>query len=129
LAFGTRKLQISHGHDFFEIPCLSLKIPRIEIVAKYKASFTLVDDDDGELRQPICDSHLYSVIDFLCGNKNTNLAALDSVMWKTCVENFKNLKFLIEIVTVNKENDKLKLIRLVDETEDFIKCIYPDHLS
>jgi hypothetical protein len=132
LAYGTRKLTTSYG-EILELPQLSLNKSLNEIRTAY---YNLFDQpnfqdnfiDEEFIPQPLCETHFDEVVKDVSGGKKTNLTALDSVLWKTCYENFKNLQFLIDIITVGKLEERKRLNKLSNDCDEFLRCVYADHL-
>jgi len=108
-------------------PWVGLKKSKTEIIAAYEKSFLNTDNSDEDRPVALSPFHFTEVIESLCGSKNINLAALDSVQWKTCTENFRNMKRLIDIVTKEKETDRAELLELATECETFLTSILPDY--
>mmetsp|Transcript_15133 Transcript_15133/g.33031 ORF Transcript_15133/g.33031 Transcript_15133/m.33031 type:complete len:436 (+) Transcript_15133:492-1799(+) len=110
LAFGTKTVKLSLGVEL-EIPRIELKCAKTVVIEAYKLAvkeqhaehaeyLRLWEADPAQehfnerLEKPLvrlCGAHVDLVIDTLTGSKeNANLAALDSVYVKCCLENGDN---------------------------------------
>ena len=132
LAYGIRTLTLSHN-EILEVPKLTLLLSAQELKTRYL--FAIEDlnnspneDADNTVIEPVIDSHFDAIVKALCGGQNTNLAALDSVYAKSCIDNFKNARLLVEDLTKDDDVGRKALIELIENLELYLSKVYPDHL-
>ncbi|KAJ1393141.1 hypothetical protein B484DRAFT_279301, partial [Ochromonadaceae sp. CCMP2298] len=148
LAFGTKTVKLSMGVEL-EIPRIELKCAKAVVIEAYKfavkeqhkehAQYRRLREADPaqepfneRLEQPLvllCHAHVDLVVDTLTGSKeNANLAALDSVYVKCCLENGERTQFLIDVITENRSDLRLQLLAQQEVAQVFLHKLYPNHL-
>ncbi|KAJ1437266.1 hypothetical protein B484DRAFT_392840 [Ochromonadaceae sp. CCMP2298] len=136
LAFGTTRVTQSNG-EVLEMPSMELTSSKSDIIRRYREAVVRINAEavaaDPEIQQPpleeLREAHLLLIIETLgSGKENKNLAALDSVYASCCLENFKLLDKLIDIITVGRDADRLHLKKLSSNFEKFLRHEYGGHI-
>ncbi|KAJ1401658.1 hypothetical protein B484DRAFT_236579, partial [Ochromonadaceae sp. CCMP2298] len=146
-SYGTRSIKLSYGVEL-TIPRIEPTVNKATVVDEYMTAVKQqhqqcsqyvqlqnadpeYEEDEG-LEQPViglCHAHVRTVVATLTGGKaNANLAALDSVYVKCCIENGERTRFLIEVITVDRPDLRAELGRDQEKVQNFLHKLYADHL-
>ena len=67
------------------------------------------------------------ILDAMASGQNVNLAALDPVYVKCCLETFELIRGLIKDITIDRPERRKRLLDLSERCETFARSIYTHH--
>lgn len=121
-AYGTRSLHLSGG-DTIEVPVGKLNELVEEITKEY------LEETQKRGQEALCKEHFQTILTSLSsGGGDHCMAALDSCYYKHCLETFKLIRRLIELVTWGKRELFEELSKESMEVEQFLRKEFPHHL-
>lgn len=121
-AYGTRWVTISNG-DAVEVPVASLNGLPDEITDAYLKE---VNRRGGI---PLHREHFKTILTCIGGGSGDHsMAALDSVYFKCCLETFKGIRRLIDIVSNGKPLLKASLTKDSEDVEQYLRKEFVHHL-
>lgn len=120
-AYGSRCLHLAGG-DSVEVPAAQLD----GLVEDITKEYLLEADRRHEV--PLCREHFRTILTSLSGGGDQCMAALDSSYFKNCLETFKGLRRLIEIVCWGKSELKEQLMQESHRAEEYLRKEYTHHL-
>jgi hypothetical protein len=123
-AFGVKSITKDDGTTV-EIPLLTLTKSADELLVIYRKG---IREDDTGLKG-MKDGKFKELATTICGGYEKNLAALDSVYVKCCLENFKRVRRLIEEITHDRLEYQKYLLDKTTGLEMFLRRQFPGHLT